>query len=97
MLNLSKRCVVTLPNLGYWKCRLNLASGKMPVTPELPSSWYETNNIHLCTIKDFEKLCKDKNIKIKDKVFLSSSGSSGTLASFNPNLFAIEGVYLLEK
>ena len=42
-------------------------------------------------------MLKDKNIKIKDKVFLSSSGSSGTLASFNPNLFAIEGVYLLEK
>ena len=97
MLNLSKRCVVTLPNLGYWKCRFNLASGKMPVTPELPSSWYETSNIHLCTIKDFEELCKDENIKIKDKVFLNSNGVSGVLASANPNLFAIEGVYLLEK
>tara|TARA_B100000965_G_C19333072_1_gene643902 strand:- start:42 stop:632 length:591 start_codon:yes stop_codon:yes gene_type:complete len=97
MLNLSRRCVVTLPNLGFWKCRLNLASGKMPVTPELPSSWYETNNIHLCTIKDFEDLCKKENIKIKDKVFLNSNGSSGILASLIPNLFAIEGVYLLEK
>tara|TARA_Y100000994_G_scaffold206676_1_gene178921 strand:- start:58 stop:519 length:462 start_codon:yes stop_codon:yes gene_type:complete len=97
MLNLSKRCVVTLPNLGYWRCRLNLASGKMPVTPELPSSWYETKNIHLCTIKDFEQLCMDQNIKIKDKVFLNSNGNSGILASISPNLFAIEGVYLLEK
>tara|TARA_X000000368_G_scaffold139478_1_gene109696 strand:+ start:22528 stop:23118 length:591 start_codon:yes stop_codon:yes gene_type:complete len=97
MLNLSKRCVVTLPNLGYWKCRLNLAVGEMPVTPELPSSWYETNNIHLCTIKDFEQLCKDEGIKIKDKVFLNSKGISGSLASLSPNLFAIEGVYLLEK
>ena len=97
MLNLSKRCVVTLPNLGYWRCRLNLASGKMPVTPELPSSWYETQNIHLCTIKDFEQLCIDKNIKIKDKVFLNSNGGSGILTSISPNLFAIEGVYLLEK
>ena len=97
MLNLSKRCVVTLPNLGYWRCRLNLASGKMPVTPELPSSWYETKNIHLCTIKDFEQLCIDQNIKIKDKVFLNSNGDSGILASISPNLFAIEGVYLLEK
>ena len=58
MLKLSKRCVVTLPNLGYWKCRLNLAYGRMPVTPELPSSWHETDNIHLCTINDFEDLCK---------------------------------------
>ena len=46
ILNLSNKCVVTLPNLGYWRCRLNLASGKMPVIPNLPSSWYETENLH---------------------------------------------------
>ena len=97
MLELSKRCVVTLPNLGYWRCRINLASGKMPVTPELPSSWYETENIHLCTIKDFENLCKKENIEIKDKVFLNKDGSHGGLASIKPNLLAVEGVYLLEK
>ena len=97
MLKLSNRCVVTLPNLGYWKCRINLASGKMPVTPELPSSWYETDNIHLCTIKDFEDLCMKEGIKIKDSVFLDSKGGNGGLASLIPNLFAIEGVYLLEK
>ena len=55
MLSFSKQCVVTLPNLGYWRCRLNLATGRMPVTPDLPSSWFETENIHLCTIQDFEK------------------------------------------
>ena len=97
MLKLSKRCVVTLPNLGYWKCRINLASGKMPVTPELPSSWYETENIHLCTIEDFESLCKKESIKIKDKVFLNSRGKQSTLVSMSPNLLATEGVYLLEK
>jgi len=97
MLQLSKRCVVTVPNLGYWRCRINLASGKMPVTPELPSSWYETENIHLCTIKDFEKLCLDKNIKVIDKIFINKQGEQSILSSKNPNLFAIEGVYLLEK
>ena len=97
MLELSKKCVVTLPNLGYWRCRINLVSGKMPVTPELPSSWYETENIHLCTIKDFENLCKKENIKIKDRVFLNKDGSYGGLASLRPNLLAVEGVYLLEK
>jgi methionine biosynthesis protein MetW len=97
MLKLSKRCVVTLPNLGSWKCRINLASGKMPVTPELPSSWYETENIHLCTIEDFESLCKKERIKIKDKVFLNSRGKQSTLVSMSPNLLATEGVYLLEK
>lgn len=97
MLKLSKRCVVTLPNLGYWKCRLNLASGKMPVTPELPSSWHETDNIHLCTIKDFETLCDEENINIKDRVFLNSKGKQSKIAAISPNLLAIEGVYLLEK
>ena len=97
MLNLSKRCVVTLPNLGYWKCRLNLAFGKMPVTPDLPSSWHETDNIHLCTINDFETLCMDEKIMIKDKVFLNSQGKQSKIAATRPNLLAIEGVYLLEK
>ena len=97
MLELSKRCVVTLPNLGYWRCRINLASGKMPITPELPSSWYETENIHLCTIKDFENLCLKENISIKDKVFINRNGNPGGLSKINPNLFAVEGVYLLEK
>ena len=97
MLELSKRCVVTLPNLGYWRCRINLASGKMPNTPELPSSWYETENIHLCTIKDFENLCLKENIRIKDKVFINRNGNQGGLSKINPNLFAVEGVYLLEK
>ena len=97
MLNLSTRCVVTLPNLGYWKCRLNLAFGKMPVTPDLPSSWHETDNIHLCTINDFETLCMDEKIMIKDKVFLSSQGKQSKISAIRPNLLAIEGVYLLEK
>ena len=97
MLKLSKRCVVTLPNLGYWRCRINLALGKMPITPDLPSSWYETENIHLCTIKDFENLCLKENISIKDKVFINRNGDQGGLSKINPNLFAVEGVYLLEK
>ena len=97
MLELSKRCVVTLPNLGYWRCRINLASGKMPITPELPSSWYETENIHLCTIKDFENLCLKENIRIKDKVFINRNGDQGGLSKINPILFAVEGVYLLER
>jgi methionine biosynthesis protein MetW len=97
MLDLSKQCVVTLPNLGYWRCRLNLLSGKMPVTPNLPSSWYETDNLHLCTIKDFEKLCADKGFVVNKKIFLNGQGRKGTLASLFPNIFSSEGVYLLER
>tara|TARA_B100001093_G_scaffold17195_1_gene15658 strand:+ start:546 stop:1139 length:594 start_codon:yes stop_codon:yes gene_type:complete len=97
MLDLSKQCVVTLPNLGYWRCRLNLLSGKMPVTPNLPSSWYETENLHLCTIKDFEKLCADEGFLINKRIFLNGQGRKGSLASLTPNIFSSEGVYLLER
>lgn len=97
MLRLSKQCIVTLPNLGFWKCRLHLASGKMPVTPNLPSSWYETKNLHLCTIKDFEKLCEDEGFAINKRLFLNGNGAKGLLSSLSPNLFASEGIYLLAK
>lgn len=97
ILNLSNKCVVTLPNLGYWRCRLNLASGKMPVTPNLPSSWYETENLHLCTIKDFEKLCLDEGFIIEKSIFLNSQQKKGYLASLLPNFYASEGVYLLAR
>ena len=97
MLRLSNKCIVTLPNFGYWKCRLALLAGKMPVTPSLPSSWYETENLHLCTISDFEKLCSDSGFIIDERIFLNSSSEKGLLASIMPNIFASEGVYLLGK
>ena len=95
MLKLSNKCVVTLPNLGYWRCRADLVFGKMPVTPNLPSSWYETDNLHLCTINDFEKLCEDEGFIINKKIFLNPNRGQSLLASTSPNLFASEGVYLL--
>ena len=97
MLRLSNKCIVTLPNFGYWKCRLALLADKMPVTPSLPSSWYETENVHLCTISDFEKLCSDSGFIIDERIFLNSSSKKGVLASIMPNIFASEGVYLLGR
>ena len=97
MLKLSNKCIVTLPNFGYWRCRLALLAGKMPVTPSLPSSWYETENLHLCTISDFEELCSDAGFIIDERIFLNSSNKKGLLASAMPNMFASEGVYLLGR
>ena len=97
MLKLSNKCIVTLPNFGYWRCRLALLAGKMPVTPSLPSSWYETENLHLCTISDFEELCSDAGFIIDERIFLNSSNKKGLLASVMPNMFASEGVYLLGR
>ena len=59
--------------------------------------WYETENIHLCTIRDFENLCSNENIYIKDRIYLNKNGRQGNLASLSPNFLAVEGVYLLEK
>ena len=99
MLSLSKRCVVTLPNLGYWKCRLNIMNGRMPVTPELPSSWYETENIHLCTIKDFVFFSKTKNFKLSKSIALRNNlpsnikNSNLNLKNLSSNL----GIFLIER
>ena len=97
MLNMSKKTIVTLPNFGYWKCRLGLLKGSMPITDNLPKTWYETNNLHLCTIKDFETLCVEEGFVINERLFLNDKGVKSAAASTFPNTFASEGVYLLAK
>ena len=69
----------------------------MPVTKNLPVPWYETKNIHLCTIKDFEELCKKLNLSIIEKLYLNNSFKESPLTKSLPNLFAAEGVYLIER
>lgn len=62
MLRVGKECVITFPNFGNWRCRLHLAlMGRMPVSRFLPYTWYDTPNIHFCTVFDFEALCRLKN------------------------------------
>ena len=75
--------IVTIPNYGFWTTRFKLLfSGKMPVTNDLPSSWFETENIHLCTIKDFESLCNELSINIEEKRFFNPSGKENFLINF---------------
>jgi methionine biosynthesis protein MetW len=62
MLRVGKEAIVTFPNFGYWRHRIQLIQGQMPVSKSLPYEWYNTPNIHLCTIKDFDDFCaKNKN------------------------------------
>ena len=69
LLRVGKSAIVSIPNFGYWKVRTSLLFfGKMPVTKTLPNNWYDTPNLHMCTIKDLFNFCSDKNIKI-NKVF----------------------------
>jgi methionine biosynthesis protein MetW len=95
ILKVANECVITLPNFGNWELRLGLLKGKMPSSAQLPAKWYETKNLHLCTIADFEDLCAEESFTIKKKVYLNSRGSSSWLANTFPNLFAAEAVYLI--
>ena len=94
MLRVAKEGIVTFPNMGFWKNRLQIGLlGKMPVSDSLPNNWFDTPNIHLCTFKDFEKLCDDLDITIIEKMVLNSNYESNKLLSLFPNLFGEIALY----
>ena len=95
ILKVANECVITLPNFGNWELRAGLLRGKMPSSVQLPAKWYETKNLHLCTIADFEELCVKESFNIKKKVYLNNEGASTWLTNTFPNLFAAEAVYLI--
>ncbi len=99
MLRIGRECIVTFPNFGQWRCRLYLGlRGRMPVSKLLPYSWYDTPNIHFCTVRDFEALCRDKGIRILARDFIGSpSGGSSRLANLRPNLFATTAIYHITR
>ena len=100
LLRVGKRAIVTIPNFGHWKIRLYLLiKGSMPVTSRLPNKWYNTPNIHMCTIKDFVKFSETINFKIFKSLALSNKNISIINNSnlFFKNLFAELGIFLIEK
>ncbi len=75
LLRIAERAIVSFPNFGHWQVRMQLLlNGRMPVTDNMPNAWYETPNIHLCTIKDFEDLCDRVDAKVEKAVALNSKG-----------------------
>ena len=100
LLRVGNKAIVTIPNFGHWKVRLNLLiQGTMPVTKTLPNDWYNTPNIHMCTIKDFFKFSKIMNFKIFKSLALMKKNVS-TINSSNlltKNLFSELGIFLIEK
>ena len=95
---IGKESIVTIPNFGHWATRLNLLlSGRMPVTGALPNNWHDTENIHLCTIKDFEVLCSECGIDILEKRFFIGSGKEKGLTHIIPNAFAATAIYKISK
>ena len=100
LLRVGKKAIVTIPNFGHWKVRLNLLiKGTMPVTKSLPNDWYNTPNIHMCTIKDFVKFSKIMNFKIFKSLALINKNVSDINNSnlFLKNLFSELGIFLIEK
>ena len=100
LLRVGKKAIITIPNFGHWKVRLNLLiKGTMPITESLPNDWYNTPNIHMCTIKDFVKFSKIINFKIFKSLALTNKNISNITNSnlFYKNLFAELGIFLIEK
>ena len=100
LLRIGKKAIVTIPNFGFWKVRLHLLiKGTMPVTKNLPDEWYNTPNLHMCTIKDFYNFCHARNIKL-DKSLAFHNGKTSSINEINlniKNLSAELGIFSIEQ
>ena len=100
LLRIGRRAIVSFPNFAHWRARWYLGvHGRMPMSESLPLMWYETPNIHLCTIRDFVELCAAMDITIERSMALSNDGSASTIGSslVTANLFGAQGIFLLSR
>ena len=93
MLRVGRQAIVSLPNFGYWLNRWQLLTGHMPMSKEFPYHWYDTPNVHFCTLDDFEEFCHAKNIQIVEKRILQH----GIQVRFLPNLLGNLALYRIER
>ena len=99
LLRIGKQTIVSIPNFGYWKVRLHLLfKGTMPVTKNLPNEWYNTPNLHMCSIQDFVDFCSKKNIKIDQSTCLTNEKISEiTKGNMQyKNIFSQLGIFLIQ-
>lgn len=98
MQRIGRESIVTFPNFGHWQCRLQIAlRGRMPLTPSLPDEWYDTPNIHLCTVRDFEQLCRQKNLSILSRTVVDRHHRSNFWMRNMPNLLGQVALYSLQR
>jgi methionine biosynthesis protein MetW len=95
MLRVGREAIVTFPNFGHWRARWAIVNGRMPVTPALPDQWYNTENIHLCTVADFEELCRRSGWQVLERVLLDRAHHRGFAIGLLPQLFCEIAVYKL--
>lgn len=95
MLRVGREGIVTFPNMAHWSARLQLGLlGNMPVTKNLPNQWFNTPNVHLCTLNDFEVLCEKHNIEILQRTVVDHSHKQGSwLTNLFPNLLGEIAIY----
>jgi len=93
MLRVGREAIVSFPNFGHWKARLQILRGNMPVSDELPYQWYDTPNVHLCTLHDFEDFCTDLNMEILDRRVMTD----GNEVKMLPNLRGSMAVYRFKR
>ena len=93
MLRVGRQGIVTFPNFGYWRNRLQVMAGNMPVSDNLPYAWFDTPNIHLCTITDFENFCRTHDVRILERIVMRG----GNAVTFLPNLLGSLAVYRFER
>jgi len=93
MLRVGREGIVSFPNFGYWKNRMNVLRGNMPVSEELPYQWYDTPNVHLCTLHDFEDFCRDLDVTVLERRVMTGSSEVKLL----PNLLGSTAVYRFQR
>jgi methionine biosynthesis protein MetW len=98
MLRIGRECIITFPNFGNWRCRVQIAlRGRMPVSRFMPYTWYDTPNIHFCTVIDFEALCRQKNIRVLDRVIVDGENRRSMFTRLAPNLCGMTAIYRVTK
>jgi methionine biosynthesis protein MetW len=93
MLRVGKAAIVAVPNFGYWRHRVQVLQGHMPVSPNLPYHWYDTPNIHLCTLRDFESFCAERHIRILERTVMAG----GKEVRILPNIRGSMAAYRIER
>lgn len=98
MLRIGREAITSFPNMGHWKCRWQLAvSGHMPVTRALPHRWYDTPNIHLCTVHDFERLCREQGYHVLRRAAVDRHHRTTPGARLLPNLLGESALYQFRR
>jgi methionine biosynthesis protein MetW len=98
IVRVGKKGIIGFPNFGHWQCRFQLAlGGRMPVSKTLPAAWYETPNIHLCTIQDFERLCDSHHLDVLNHSIVNHEHKDSLGIRLLPNLFGQIAVYLVQQ